>query len=283
MKKRIITAIVVLLIFVPALVFSDTPALPILLAICSVISVYELFSCVGYRKSLALSLPFYIVALGLPFFARYCKDLDLIFKVSIALSILFVLYGFATTIFSHGKYSVENVAMAEIGCFYALVGFNAMIIMRDYFSGGAYLLPLVFIGAWITDTFAYFCGLLFGRVGKHKLIPDISPKKTVEGSIGGMIFCVIAVTLYGFLIAEFVPSIISMTKLWIAVLLGLFLSIVAQIGDLSMSLLKRHYGIKDFGKIFPGHGGMLDRFDSVIAVSALLFVFGTFFNFFEVG
>ena len=79
------------------------------------------------------------------------------------------------------------------------------------------------------------------------------------------------------------PGIVSMTRLWIAVLLGILLSVVAQIGDLSMSLLKRHYGIKDFGKIFPGHGGMLDRFDSVIAVSALLFVFCTFFNFFEVG
>ena len=283
MKKRIITALFVLLAFVPMLIFSGSLYLPIVLAICSAFAVYEIFACVGYQKSVALSLPFYLIALGMPFFARYCKDLNLLLKVTIGLSILLVLYSFAVALFTHGKYSVENVAMAEIGCFYALVGFDAMIVMRDYFAGGAYLLPLVFIGAWVTDTFAYFCGLLFGRGGKHKLIPDVSPKKTMEGSVGGIAFCAAAVTLYGFLIAKFVPEIASMTKLWIAVLLGIFLSIVAQIGDLSMSLLKRHYGIKDFGKIFPGHGGMLDRFDSVLAVSSLLFVFCTFFNFFEVG
>ena len=282
MKQRIITSVFVLLIFVPTLVFSSTPALPIILAICSVFSVYEVFACVGYQKSAALSLPFYLVALVSPFFARYCKDLNLLLKVTLGLSILLVLYGFAVVIFSHGKYSVENMAMAELGCFYALVGFDAMIVMRDYFSGGAYLLPLVFIGAWVTDTFAYFCGLLFGRGGKHKLIPEISPKKTVEGSAGGIVFCAAAVTLYGFFIAKSVPDVVSMTKLWIALLLGILLSVVAQVGDLSMSLLKRHYGIKDFGKIFPGHGGMLDRFDSVLAVSAVLFVFCTFFNFFEV-
>lgn len=283
MKQRIITALFVLLAFVPMLIFSGSIYLPIALAICSALAVYEIFACVGYQKSIALSLPFYLIALGMPFFARYCKDLSLLLKVTIGLSILLVLYSFAVVLFAHGKYSVENVAMAEIGCFYALVGFDAMIVMRDYFAGGAYLLPLVFIGAWVTDTFAYFCGLLFGRGGKHKLIPDVSPKKTVEGSVGGILFCAVAVTLYGFLIAKFVPDVVSMTKLWIALLLGILLSVVAQIGDLSMSLLKRHYGIKDFGKIFPGHGGMLDRFDSVLAVSSLLFVFCTFFNFFEVG
>ena len=283
MKKRIITALLILLIFVPTLIFSGTPALPILLAICSAFAVYEVFACVGYQKSLSLSLPFYLVALGMPFFTRYCKDLNLIFKVTIGLSIFLVLYGFAVVLFTHGKYSIENLSMIEIGCFYALVGFDAMIVMRDYFAGGAYLLPLVFIGAWVTDTFAYFCGLLFGRGGKHKLIPDVSPKKTVEGSIGGIVFCAIAVILYGFLIAKFVPGVVSSAKLWIALLLGLLLSVVSQIGDLSMSLLKRHYGIKDFGKIFPGHGGMLDRFDSVLAVSAVLFVFCTFYHFFEVG
>ena len=283
MKKRIITAIFVLLIFVPTLIFSGSPALPIVMAICSALSVYELFACVGYQKAVAFFLPFYAVALGFPFFARYCKDISLILKVTVGLSILLVLYGFAVVLFSHGKYTVENMAMVELGCFYALAGFNAMIVMRDYFSGGAYLLPLVFIGAWITDVFAYFCGLLFGRGGKHKLIPDVSPKKTVEGSIGGIVFCTVAVTLYGFLIARFVPEVVSSTKLWIAILLGIFLSIVSQVGDLSMSLVKRHYGIKDFGKVFPGHGGMLDRFDSVIAVSAALFVFCAFFNFFEVG
>ena len=280
MKKRIITALLILLIIVPTLIFSGTPALPILLAICSAFAVYEVFACVGYQKSLSLSLPFYLAALGMPFFTRYCKDLNLVFKVTIGLSIFLVLYGFAVVLFTHGKYSIENLSMIDIGCFYALVGFDAMIVMRDYFAGGAYLLPLVFIGAWITDTFAYFCGLLFGRGGKHKLIPEVSPKKTVEGSIGGIVFCIIAMILFGLIIgkvnADFTPN------YWVLALAGLLASIVAQIGDLALSVVKRHYGIKDYGFLFPGHGGVLDRFDSVIAVSIVLAGLTAFVKLFSV-
>ena len=125
---------------------------------------------------------------------------------------------------------------------------------------------LVFIGAWITDIFAYFTGVLFG---KHKLCETISPKKTIEGSVGGILFCALAFVLFT------VFALDTEVTLWKCAVLagaGVIISIVSQIGDLSMSLIKRHYGIKDFGKIFPGHGGMLDRFDSIIAVALTLFI-----------
>ena len=193
MRTRIITSVFILIVIVPVLIFSSTPALPIVLALCSLFAVYEIFACVGYKKSIALSIPFYLVAVAFPFFARYCKNPSLILKVTIGLSILLVLYGFAVVIFSGGKYEIANLSLIELCCFYALAGFNGIIVMRDYYPGGAYLLPLVFIGAWVTDVFAYFCGLLFGRGGKHKLIPAISPQKTVEGSVGGIVFCAVAV------------------------------------------------------------------------------------------
>jgi len=132
----------------------------------------------------------------------------------------------------------------------------------------------------VTDTFAYFCGMLLGRGGKHKLIPDVSPKKTWEGSIGGTVFCIGAMVLFGFVISK-INAQVQVNYILLAVG-GLFISIVSQIGDLCMSVIKRTYGIKDYGKIFPGHGGMLDRFDSVLAVSVILAVFCSFFNFFEV-
>ena len=109
MKTRIITSIFILIVIVPMLIFSSTPALPIILALCSMFAVYEIFACVGYKKSELLSSPFYIVALAFPFFVRYCKDLFLILKVTVGLSILLVLYCFAVAIFSHGKYTVANV------------------------------------------------------------------------------------------------------------------------------------------------------------------------------
>ena len=120
---------------------------------------------------------------------------------------------------------------------------------------------------------------MLGRGGRHKLIPDVSPKKTVEGSIGGIVFCMLAMLLFGVIVERAVPEI--QANLWLFVVSGLVVSVVAQIGDLCMSVIKRSYGIKDYGKIFPGHGGVLDRFDSVLAVSVVLLVFTSFFNFFE--
>ena len=167
-----------------------------------------------------------------------------------------------------------------MGIFYALIGLFAIQYVHDLVDGGKYIYLIAFIGAWITDTFAYFCGMLFGRGGKHKLIPEVSPKKTVEGSIGGIVFCVLAMILFGFIIEKIDESFHANYPL--LALGGIAISIVAQIGDLSMSVIKRHYGIKDYGFIFPGHGGILDRFDSVIAVSVVLAVFTTFFRLFEV-
>ena len=118
----------------------------------------------------------------------------------------------------------------------------------------------------MTDIFAYFCGLAFG---KHKLIPDVSPKKTIEGSIGGIIFCAIGYMVYGFVVSRVFSVEMNIIALGI---FGLIISVVAQIGDLSASLIKREYDVKDYGALFPGHGGVLDRFDSVIAVSCVLMV-----------
>jgi phosphatidate cytidylyltransferase len=132
---------------------------------------------------------------------------------------------------------------------------------------------MIFIGAWSTDTFAYFTGRLFG---KHKLIPDISPKKTVEGSIGGIIFCAIAFVLYGFIIAS-INKFSAEPNYIILSCVGIVTAIIAQLGDLSASALKRNYNIKDYGAIFPGHGGVLDRFDSVMAVAPFIMLICTIF------
>jgi phosphatidate cytidylyltransferase len=134
-----------------------------------------------------------------------------------------------------------------------------------------------FICAWSTDVFAYFCGRLFG---KHKLLPDVSPKKTIEGSVSGVIFCVLSLLLYGFIINRMSNAFNA--NYLVLILAGLLTSVVAQIGDLSMSLIKRFYGIKDYGRLFPGHGGVVDRFDSVLSVSMVLLALCSFFPLFEV-
>ncbi len=279
MKTRIITAIVAIAVLLPVLFFSATPILPVAMAICSLIAVYEMMSCIGLKKEYVLTIPLYLAALGLPFLVRCAGDLNTFRQVVTALALSVVLYFLAVLTFSHGKYKPSDVSLAFMTAFYILAGFHAIMVLRDYELGGKYVYLTVFICAWVTDTFAYFCGMLFGRGGKHKLIPDVSPKKTVEGAIGGIVFCILSMVIYGLVINGMTDYHANYPVLIVG---GLLASVISQVGDLCMSVIKRAYGIKDYGKLFPGHGGMLDRFDSVMAVSVVLAVFGSFFNFFEV-
>ena len=268
MLKRVLTSLVAFAIFVPFVIFADTIALPIGLALCAAIAVWEALHCVGLHKNLWLSLPLYPVAAALPLLIRVL-DTALAVRIAVMAALLLTLYAFAVCVFSHGKVKVTECCTAVMTCLYGAAGMAGIVYLCDIRRGG-YLFMLVFIGAWITDIFAYFSGFLFG---KHKLIPDVSPKKTVEGSIGGILFCTLAFVGFTLVYNTFLlPDGGTALSLAVMIPVGAVASVVSQIGDLSMSVLKRHYGIKDFGKLFPGHGGILDRFDSVIAVSVLLSV-----------
>lgn len=276
MKQRIITAVVAFFVLLPVLIFSDTFIFPLGLAVCAVLSVWEMFACVGLKNAWLFTAPMYVLGAAFPFLIRYLPDRDLLAPIAICAAVVWTLYAFTVLIFSHGKYPLEAVFVASFSLFYIFIGFNAILFIHDCEPGGKYLYYICFLGAWITDIFAYFCGRAFG---KHKLIPDVSPKKTVEGSIGGTVFCILVMVIFGFAVEKLVPEISA--NLLIFAVAGVLIAVVSQIGDLSMSVIKRKYGVKDYGFIFPGHGGVLDRFDSVIAVSALLMVFSLFFNFFE--
>ena len=174
---------------------------------------------------------------------------------------LYLLLVFFLVIRSHGTLVFFDAFSFFAVLLYMLAALNGILYIHDYYSNGRFLYLLIFLGAWITDIFAYFTGVFFG---KHKLIEDVSPKKNVEGSIGGVVFCTLFYVGYGAIIAHFFDVNVNLIFLGIS---GLILSVISQIGDLIMSVIKRHYGVKDFGKIFPGHGGVLDRFDSILAVS----------------
>ena len=277
MKTRIITAVVAILILLPVLIFADYPVLPIALSLVSLIAVFEMLRCIGLHRAWVISVPLYLLALALPICIRLLSRAELV-KVAFAAIVCLLFYFFAILLFSHGKYKPADLSVCFMTVLYILIGFNAILYVHDHSRGGEYVYLIAFIGAWITDIFAYFCGMLFGRGGKHKLIPDVSPKKTVEGSIGGILFCILSMMLYGWIVSRIEPSLDANVAVFAVA--GLLISIVSQIGDLCMSLIKRTYGIKDYGKLFPGHGGMLDRFDSVIAVSAVLLVITSFAEFF---
>ncbi len=273
MLVRIVSAIVALIVFLPFLVHSDTIAYPIAMSICAVIACYELIRCVGLHKKAYITLPIVTVAAALPICVRLL-DTSSAFGIAIAATLVLMLYMLAVTTFSRGKVNIEQSSTALLVSLYIIAAFSAMVYLRDFHDAGKYLYLLAFIGAWVPDTFAYFTGRLFG---KHKLIPDVSPKKTVEGAIGGAVFCVLAFVAFALIcnqdiMAECNSEPNKTLPIWLMAVAGLLSALVSMVGDLSMSVIKRHFGIKDYGNIMPGHGGALDRFDSVLAVALILAV-----------
>lgn len=279
MRTRILTGIVALCVLIPVLIFSGTWIFPIALAVCCFIAVFEMLKCVGVLKKLWISVPMLTIAPAIILAIRPLKETFEGFsftQVTLPVLLISMLYLLAVMVFSKNGITIEDIAVSGFMTVYITAAFTAILFLRDA-TGGTYTYLLVFIGAWVTDVFAYFCGMLFG---KHKLIPEVSPKKTVEGSIGGICFCGGAFVLYGLLMGRFVEQATSMNLLLLFVY-GIIVSVVSQVGDLCMSAVKRHYGIKDFGKVFPGHGGMLDRFDSILAVALVLYVLNGFVSVFK--
>lgn len=285
MKQRIITAIVLLIIAIPVCIFSGTIVFPIAMAFIGFMGVYEMLGCMGTRKNLLITAPLYVAALVAPFVVRYTFNAQFAASLSsgaaelyhkirtydglLVAFLLYALYLLGVWVFSYEKnqkVDMNKMLASVLVSLYIIGATSSIVMVRDSF-GGEYYWYFIFIGAWITDTFAYFTGMLFG---KHKLIPNVSPKKTVEGAIGGAVFCMIFFVGYGAIVNSFTPYNISLGLIALA---GILSALVSMIGDLSMSVIKRTYGIKDYGKIFPGHGGVLDRFDSILAVAIVIALF----------
>ena len=169
-------------------------------------------------------------------------------------------------VLTHDKTSFAKAAQSFMATVYITVMFMHIVFIRREYAG-FFLIWLVFLTAWMTDTFAYTFGMLFG---KHKLIPNVSPKKSVEGAVGGVVGC-IAINV---LITYIVSVNAGLRVNYISLVIMLFLaSIVSQFGDLAASCIKRDENIKDFGNIMPGHGGILDRCDSVLFVAPFMYYF----------
>lgn len=274
MKQRLITAAFGFAVLAPVLIFSDTLVLPVAVAIFSAIAVFEMLGCIGLKKSPAVLIPSALYAFAGPVVVRYLPkyaSLSSTLAVIAAVSFIYLFYLLCITVVSKGTKNVLDVALAFMTTIYISIGFSSIVMIRDQ-KHGQFLIFLVFIGAWVTDGAAYFVGR---ALGKHKLIPDVSPKKTVEGAVGGIIFCAISFVVYGLVVGKMSESTAKIVELIIA---GVIIAIISEFGDLVASLIKRHYGIKDYGKIFPGHGGVMDRFDSIIAIAPFLLMICAFPN-----
>ncbi|MBO5355978.1 MAG: phosphatidate cytidylyltransferase [Clostridia bacterium] len=285
MKVRIITAIVSIAGIFPFFWFSDPVEptnplnylFPLLISLIAFVSTWELLHCVELDKNYFVSIPLYLAALAFPMLARVMREMraDYI-RAAVLVALLLAIYLFAVIVFQFGKVDMGKIALVFMTDFYVIGAFSAIILLRDEGIAGRFLFIMPFVFSWVTDSFAYFCGRLFG---KHKLIPSVSPKKTVEGAVGGAVFCALTAFLYGFIVQKAFGVAPNYLVLIIG---GLIISVLSQIGDLVMSAIKRQYGVKDFGYMLPGHGGLLDRFDSSIAVTVILVLINTYFPIFPV-
>ena len=283
MKTRIITAVVAIACIFPFFWFSDPVAatsplnyiFPVFMSLVAFVSIWEMLHCLGLDKLYAISVPLYLAALTFPVLVRVMRgDMADFRQIALLTVLAFAVYLFGTMVFTFGKLDMGKIALMYMTAVYVIGAFTGIVYLRDAGAAGRFLFLIPFVFAWVTDTFAYFCGRLFG---KHKLIPAVSPKKTVEGAIGGFVFCAVTAILYGVIIGACFDVTPNYLVLGIG---GALIGVVSQIGDLMMSAIKRKEGIKDYGYMLPGHGGLLDRFDSSIAVAVLVLVVNAYLPFF---
>lgn len=256
MLKRIATSIIGLAVFF-AVIFAHHYLLYGAVALISIAMLYEMYGAMSVEKPAAVL--GYVSSLIIC--AGYIFNRQLFGMVSACMIFLLGM------VFLHGKVSSQKLMSAAFAAIFITVLMSSLIMTRKRFDKYTVILP--FICAWLNDTGAYFTGKL---IGKHKLAPKISPKKTVEGSIGGIILSCIGCATYIMVMvalkAQGVPRAEIIVKFAAVGFVG---SVLAQFGDLAASCIKRDCGKKDYGSILPGHGGFLDRFDSVLFAAPFVY------------
>lgn len=264
MLKRIITGVVGIAVLLPFLIFSDTWALVVMTSVMSVFAVCEVLKCTDQIRRWAVTVMCIGVCLAAQILTRLL-DSDIYTTVMLLTYVAFSVVLMTMAVFSKGSFKLMEATQITVIVMYISFGFSALVLLRDLESGMALML-LAFIVPWVCDAMAYFVGVFFG---KHKMIPDVSPKKTVEGAVGGIVGGVLITVIFG-IVMQFGFG--MDTHYPMLIVLALVGCLVSQWGDLIASLLKREYGVKDYGKLFPGHGGVMDRFDSIIAVSTFMYI-----------
>ena len=281
MKKRVITAVVLLAVLALVVWQINTPLFVAVIAFLSAVAANEIMKCANVKNkfieivgtAFAAAVPFFgSEKVLLPFVeAEYWGNV--IHAVpNVAFVILLILVFLLAMLKGYAHTKFEDVAIAVFASVLVPYGFSIFVRLRDMFENEQFGIYLIFFGlicALGTDSGAQLGGMAFG---KHKMSPNISPKKTVEGAICGVIFALIlnaaAIALYN----VFAEVKLETSAIVILLICSLPISFMGMMGDLSASVLKRNFGVKDFGKIFPGHGGVMDRFDSSLFTIPLAYV-----------
>ena len=265
MKTRIITATAALALFIVVFLL---PPIMFTIALAAVIFLM-LYECYKATKAdTAMKIVGFISAaimIGAALLGsiviswQTAGQIGIFVVAAIAFSILLYM---ALVVKEHGKKDYKEVLASGFLTVYIVLSMGSVWLAKEIYGTGIML--LIFVCAWSTDTFAYFSGRFFG---KHKLIPHVSPNKTVEGSIGGIIGAIAVCVAYTTIV-----TVLENHCIIFSIIFGIIGGSLSQLGDLAASAIKRDTGIKDFGWIFPGHGGFMDRFDSVMYIAPVFHI-----------
>ena len=258
MVTRILSALAGLVVL-GVVMFSGKIFLSLAIAAVASLAVYEALKAYGFHKNL-----FFVVS-GIITSVLYAlvKYIEIVW---IALGMFVLIVAFVgILLLKHEDIKTKDMFAVLFSVFVIPFVFSTLGYIREE-KFGEYLIWLPFISAWLTDTFAYFGGKLFGR---HKLCPKLSPKKTIEGSISGIFGALLGYIVYGIMINSIWNLNVNMVAF---VVISLISSVLSQMGDLFASSIKRENGVKDFGNLMPGHGGALDRFDSLLLTAPFVFI-----------
>lgn len=264
MKKRVLSAIVMILIFVPLLLMGGK-AFAIFMTLLATFGLYELIHIRESKKEFPFLLKIFAYVMVIFFSLSHFNSIAFSYTMDYRV-VAFMIFAFLTPmVFIHDfkKYNLNDALFLIGSVLFIGLSFNLLIISRNYDI--MYIIYLLLITT-LTDTFALFTGLL---VGNHKLCPKVSPKKTIEGLVGGVFLGVFVSTT--FYITVINPSM----SIPFVVLITTVLALVGQLGDLVFSSIKRYYDKKDFSNLIPEHGGILDRFDSLIFVVLAFSIFSS--------
>lgn len=257
-KTRLLSGILLVIIALATIITGGDVLFATLLMI-SFIGMTELYRILEISNQ-ALGIAGYVAAVAYYFLIRF-ERADFVTMLAIAfLIVLMVIY-----VFAYPKYRSEQVMLAFFGLFYVAFMLSYVYQIR-MLQQGAFLVWLVFLCSWGCDTCAYCVGML---IGKHKMAPKLSPKKSIEGAVGGVVGAALLGAAYAAAINHFAVG-ADANVLQYAIICGVG-GMISQVGDLAASAIKRNHDIKDYGKLIPGHGGILDRFDSVIFTAPIIY------------
>lgn len=258
MLTRVLTSVIGIPVVIAIIIWGN-PWLCYTMLIVSLIALYEFYHVIQAKNQPLTYIGYVAVIIQYLFLNTIIENYFLFITISTMISLIIL-------VLCYPKYSIIDIGLTLFPVFYVGLLFSFIVLIREI-KEGAFWIWLIPLSAWGCDTFAYFAGK---TMGKHKLAPVLSPKKTIEGSIGGVVGVAVLTAIYTMIYTHY--SAFNMrNQLFFVIIATVLSAIISQFGDLAASAVKRFYNQKDYGHILPGHGGILDRFDSFLFVSPIIY------------